>query len=486
MKTKSVAPVYRLDAERVGKEAACSLGDERLEKRMQSIVSTMCKRPAASFPDLFKEDSELEAVYCFLRNERLSLGKTLRGHIAHTVGRVQSLKTVVVAHDTTEFDFAIGQRRRDGLQRFSQKRQGFLAHVSLCMSADGARAPLGCLGLQPFVRLNQLENATDQAAWQQQMGSGFTEAGRWLKGIRHSERVLGKEVSAIHVCDREGDAYPVLSKLVQANSRFVTRLAQNRTVTEPETGHLLDFIAEQPVLGLSRQVQLSERLQASVLPADRKTHPARKSRSAELVLRCAQVTLNRPAKRNSDGQSPQSVTLNVVDVSEVNVPSGEPPVRWTLATTEPIDSEAACWRIVDLYRSRWLVEEFFKVIKTGCGFRFRQLDSHKTLLAVLGLCVPVAWTLLLMRYLEREAPDSPAEAVLPQPLLGFLKRIWPRGPAPEQPTVREALRAIAALGDHIRHNGPPDWLVLHRGYEQLLLMYEGFCAAFPEGRCDQS
>ena len=89
MKTKSVAPVYRLDAERVGKEAACSLGDQRLEKRMQSIVSTMYMRPAASFPDLFKEDSELEAVYRFLRNGRL--GKMLRGHIAHTVGRAQSL-----------------------------------------------------------------------------------------------------------------------------------------------------------------------------------------------------------------------------------------------------------------------------------------------------------------------------------------------------------------------------------------------------------
>ncbi len=229
----------------------------------------------------------------------------------------------------------------------------------------------------------------------------------------------------------------------------------------------------------SRQVQLSERLQASVLPADRKTHPARKSRSAELVLRCAQVTLKRHAKRNSDGQSPKSITLNVVDVSEVNVPSGEPPVRWTLATTEPVDSEAACWRIVDLYRSRWLVEEFFKAIKTGCGFRFRQLDSYKTLLVALGLCVPVAWTLLLMRYLAREAPDSPAEAVLPPALLGFLKRVWLRGPAPEQPTVREAQRAIAALGGHIRHNGSPGWLVLHRGYEQLLLIYQGFCAVFP-------
>lgn len=82
----------------------------------------------------------------------------------------------------------------------------------------------------------------------------------------------------------------------------------------------------------------------------------------------------------------------------------------------------------------------------------------------------MAWTLLLMRYLAREAPGSPAEAVLPPALVGFLKRVWPRGLAPEQPSVREALRAIAALGGHISHNGPPGWRVLHRGYEQLLLL----------------
>lgn len=76
------------------------------------------------------------------------------------------------------------------------------------------------------------------------------------------------------------------------------------------------------------------------------------------------------------------------NVSEVDVPSGEPTVRWTLATTEPIDSEAACWRIVDLCRSRWLVDEFLKALKTGCGFRFRQIDRHKTLLVALGPVCP--------------------------------------------------------------------------------------------------
>jgi hypothetical protein len=485
MKKTISRPVYRLDPAQVAKEAACSLGDDRLERRMVHIVSTMCTKPAASLPQLFPKDADSEAVYRLLRNERLSLGKVLRGHVAHTVSRARSLGSACVIHDTTEFSFPRKKRLRPGLQPHSAQRQGFFGHVSLCVSADGARAPLGCLRLVPFVRPERLRRAADRKDWQRQMGADFSEAGRWLKGIRQSERLLGEKTSAIHLIDREGDAYPLLAKLLAASSRFVVRLSQNRTLVSPDLGRMLDFLSAQPVLGPARLIALSERCCDERRPADKKAHPDRRARSAQLVIRSAKVTVCRPAARARDVQCPPTLTVHLVQVCEVDAPAGQTPVRWTLATSEPIDTPEACWRIVDLYRTRWLVEEFFKALKTGCAYESRQLDSQKTLLVLLGLCIPVAWTLLLMRYLEREAPDAPAEAVLPKALLGFLKRVWPRGSVPEQPTVREALLAIAALGGHLRHNGPPGWLVLHRGYQTLVTMYQGFRLASPEDRYDQ-
>ncbi len=264
------------------------------------------------------------------------------------------------------------------------------------------------------------------------------------------------------------------------------RLSHNQTLSGvPDTGYLFDYFREQSVLGESRAVQLSERLDVDRTPSDRKTHPSRQSRLAELQLRCAQVCLRRPASRSEE---PQTVTVNVVDVREVNAPSGQSPVRWTLCTTESIATEADCWRVVELYRTRWLVEEFIKAIKTGCAYESRQLDSEQTLPQALGLTIPVAWTLLLLllRYLEREAPDFPEEAVLPADLVALLQRVWPRGPVPEKPSLRKALHAIASLGGHRKQNAPPGWLVLHRGYQSLLLMNQGYKAALPDGRCDQS
>jgi len=38
---------------------------------------------------------------------------------------------------------------------------------------------------------------------------------------------------------------------------------------------------------------------------------------------------------------------------------------------------------------------------------------------------------------------------------------------PAHATVDDALLAVAALGGHLKNNGPPGWLVLRRGFEKL-------------------
>ena len=51
---------------------------------------------------------------------------------------------------------------------------------------------------------------------------------------------------------------------------------------------------------------------------------------------------------------------------EKNPPAGEAPLEWRLITTEPIASREQVVQILEWYRTRWLIEEFFKCLKTGC------------------------------------------------------------------------------------------------------------------------
>ena len=49
------------------------------------------------------------------------------------------------------------------------------------------------------------------------------------------------------------------------------------------------------------------------------------------------------------------------------------------------------------------------------------------------------------------------------------------------PSNREVYMALAALGGHLRSNGPPGWNVLGRAYEKLLVLERGWVAAQGDG-----
>ena len=82
------------------------------------------------------------------------------------------------------------------------------------------------------------------------------------------------------------------------------------------------------------------------------------------------------------------------------------PVRWVLLTTLPVDSVEQVELVIDCYRRRWLIEEYFKAIKTGCAYEKRQLESSDTLLNALALFVPLLGVCSQLRYLARETPDD--------------------------------------------------------------------------------
>jgi hypothetical protein len=88
-----------------------------------------------------------------------------------------------------------------------------------------------------------------------------------------------------------------------------------------------------------------------------------------------------------------SAFLNVVQVQEVDPAEDDDALDWVLVTTEPIETAEYVLRIVDFYRVRWQIEEFFETIKTGCSFEKRQSESAGALLNVLALTLPIAWQL---------------------------------------------------------------------------------------------
>jgi transposase-like protein/DDE family transposase len=444
------------------------LGDERLATRLAMLVSALGREPGASIAKVSKTRAAREGAYRFLENWRVTMGALMRPHQEATAERCRAERLVYVVSDTTEVVLP-GEQRGKRLGRIQGRSRGFLAHTALAVSASGNRVPLGVLDLQTIVRSDKQKTHRNI---RQEERSDDRESGRWSATVNNTEKVLDG-VAAIHVMDSEADMFELLSKLVEGGKRFVIRAARDRVVSD---GKLFESAAQAPAV-LEREIHLSARQRTKQTTKGRR-HPARHKRTARLSIAAKRVTLRRP-KRCGD-EFPLTLDVNVVHVIEPAPPDGNAPVEWLLTTSEPIDAAEQVAAIVDAYRARWLIEEYFKALKTGCAFEGRQLRSIHTLTNALGLLAPIAWRLLLLRTLEREAPSTPAADVLDpfllDALVAKLREIREPKLPPPNPTVADFMQGIARLGGHHASNGPPGWQLLWYGFQYLLSYADGFIA----------
>ena len=286
---------------------------------------------------------------------------------------------------------------------------------------------------------------------------------------------------AVHVMDRGADSYGLFHDLLTEDADFIIRASQNRII---ESGKKLFELAQEAPVIAQREASVSARKNRKALK-QQKIFPARRQREARLELKAIPVTLKRTSYLDGRSDIQNSLGLNLVYVREVDCPEGEPPVEWYLLTTMSIESAEDVENIVDAYRARWLIEELFKALKTGCQFLKLQLESYDAFLKALGIYLPVAWLLLRLRYLSGQDVDLPASHVL-SPIQITLLGILAEKRLPNDLSLRDALLLIAARGGHIKNNGDPGWLVLWRGLQDLLMMEAGYQAAMKLQKCDQS
>ena len=175
-----------------------------------------------------------------------------------------------------------------------------------------------------------------------------------------------------------------------------------------------------------------------------------------------------------------SLSLNLVQVIELDPPPQVVAIEWLLITSLPIGDARQVEAVVDAYRARWVIEEYFKALKTGCRYETRQLESRHALEGALGILIPIAWRLLELRTIAEEAPDAPASSVLDPDELRVLRKLSHDVKLGPRPTASDALLAIASLGGHIRQNGRPGWQVLFAGFKELLDRVEGYRLAKAE------
>jgi hypothetical protein len=433
-----------------------ALRDPRRRARLLRIVDRLVVDPAQSFPKALVSVGELEGSYRFFGNESVSPDDILAPHRERTWARAKNSAWVLSLEDTTELRFG-GASWREGLGELMQGGHGFFLHTSMLAALDeGAdrAVPLGVPAYEVLVRTAKPKRTKEEAS-----SAPDKESLRWARLMAAvDEGAAAHGQSVVHVGDREAGQYDLLAAACARGGRFVVRIQSqfgSRGVRTPGSG-----------VSLTRSVAVS----AKMAGRGKRRAPDREHRIATLRVEVCGIEIPMPNKRKRPLELPM---LHLVEVRETDPPEGVPPVHWTLLTTEPVDTEADIARIVDSYRARWLIEEFFKALKTGCAMESRQLESRAALENALAVFIPMAWHMLLLRGVVRDAPATRAEQLVSPRQFRLLQHI--AKPANNQwgirlgssPDATELLFAIARMGGHLRNNGTPGWLTIRRGMDEL-------------------
>lgn len=455
--------------------ATSELGDQRRTNRLVKIADGLWRHPGGTLPDKLKNPADLKALYRLARAKPVTHAAILEPARQQTLARMRAANGVVLKiHDTTELDYTGLTSLENELGQIGNgSRRGYLCHNTLAVLAR-TREVLGLANQILFVRPDAPANESRQS----QRRRATRESRLWRRGAE----AIGAPPEGgrwVDVCDRGADLFEYLDYKHARGEHYVIRSSHNRWISlenEGKTGRckLHDWARALPELG-RRTVAVPAR-------------EGQSARTAELRIAAAPVTIPAPAHPRGEHRD-EALSLWVVIAVEIDPPAGVAPLEWILLTNVPVQTLADAEERIGWYTCRWIIEEYHKGQKTGCGVETLQFTRKERLEPVIALLSVVAVFLLQLRDLARqpERAAQPARTLLPEIYVDVLGRWrWKKTPEPDC-TVAEFCYALARLGGHQNRkcDGAPGWLTLWRGWTKLQLMVEAVAHMHPK-RCGQT
>jgi len=360
--------------------------------------------------------------------------RLIEPHYEQTACRIKSSqsKYILAIQDQMRLNYTHHPAKHD-LGRIGKTgkttQYGLIQHSVLCV--DDRNEPLGLIDLS-FFDFSEFETELhrDQRS--------ITEKTRchWVDGLNRMRARLGNECSVpiITVADREGDFYEWLQPLVLNREAFVIRAQYNRVTGETfKKGNkkLKTILDESPVLG-EMEVMIQE-------------VASREMTSIQLKLKAAQITLPAPKHLNKEQiqvNQYSSIQLNVVCAYD-----GEH--EWILLTGLPIDTLEQLQEIVSIYQSRWHIEDYHKVLKTG--YQVDEIYLHSSREAIINFLVLAsisACRLYWLIYVGRTEAEISADTLF-EDFEWKSVYVYFKEPIPKKaPPVSTTMQYIARLGGY--------------------------------------
>jgi Transposase DDE domain len=364
-------------------------------------------------------------------------------------------REIIVVQDTSELILGGRRAKANGYGPVGKGggTRGLLLHAALALDADND-ALLGLVDAQVWNRNKGKVKPRRSRA------TADKESQRWLSVAARASKALSAARSITVISDRESDIYEHFAQR-PANVELIVRSSWNRKINLPSgaSRQLFAFVD-----GLPEAARFSVTIPAA---------PGRKERTAVLALRFSPVTLCKPHPSPAP-DLPDTIRLTMVEVREVSSGHDGKPIHWRLLTSHVVASPKKARRIVDLYRKRWTIEEFFRTLKSA-GFDIEEADIGDPEVMMKLVAAAAVATITIMQLVRArdgttkeklaeafEIEDRPVFEALSVQLEGATDR--QKNPHPKG-TLAFAAWVVARLGGWTAYYGKPGPKVMRIGIE---------------------
>ena len=452
------------------------LGDARLSARLVESARHMAQCPMRAITGATNGVRALVKGHYRLIDQpadgEVTVEHILAPHRARTLRRLRSESTVLCVQDTTTLNFA-RRGQTQGLGAIGSNQTGAVArglrlHATLAVNPEGT--PLGVLRAGFDAPAPTDSEARGRKAREER------KSFRWIEGLRDCAEAAQALPDTRVVCalDREADFLdlfverrehaPCVDLLVRAK---VDRVLGKDTDddADPVSRRLFDQVRNARVRGACTVEVKRQSARAKASKQARK--PKRPARLAEMTLRHEPVALPCP------GAAP--VELWMVHAREEHPPADTEPLEWFLLTTLPVNQAEDARRILHYYTLRWRIEDYFRILKSGCKVEELQHHTAERLERAIAIKMVAGWRIQLMLRLGREMPELPPELLFSDIELRVLAT-FARSRKLDPPShLGETVELLARLGGWLgRTRDPPGAQLLWYGHAQLAAMTLGF------------
>jgi len=426
----------------------------RLERRFKMVMSDLSEQPDKSIWLASGSRTNAKAVYRMIGNPKCTKESILRAH-RETVRERNEEKILLAIQDTMCVSYE-GHTKTEGMGYSSEKTLGINSHNCVLFTPMGV--PIGMMEQRVSTRMEKKNEKSDHEKRSRPIKD--KESYRWLETMKRAATNAPEGVKLIHICDREGDIYELYALAEQTGERFVIRATHNRRSTENTL--IMDELSKSAVAGKVKVV----------IPENHKTKS--KEREAVFSVRYKSFYVKKPKFLVRARGLPPSLRLNLISVTEDDVPEGVETIEWLLMTNLELDTVEDAIQAIDYYRQRWKIERFHFVLKSGCEIEKIQQRSVDAIELVLLMYSIIAIHIMMLTYIARTAPDTPCSLIFSDDEWKTLYRAANlTRQAPNIPySIADAVRFVAKLGGFAGSpsDGPPGLKVIWLGLNALFIL----------------